>query len=163
MDRRIKFKVWDPIIKSLDGPFTIDDMIDGNYPQEYDNYSTPGLRDDLVLLQYTGILDINAREIYEGDMVMDREYYEDLWPIEGMNDEHQYICPMVVSWINSGWSGRYIGYDITDKMTSFGKYEIMGNKYDVEDFSTSTFYKMKDLVEDVEFDLDKTLEEQGDD
>jgi len=65
--RQIKFRAWDKQDEKMYYPeqkvFCID--LSGNIRQ----HPSLGVIDDVVLLQFTGMLDINGKEIYEGDIV----------------------------------------------------------------------------------------------
>ena len=70
--REIKFKVWDGIGKIMSDSFSL-------YPPEnLDNIGTyyliawsKTINKGITLLQFTGLLDKNGKEIYEGDITKD--------------------------------------------------------------------------------------------
>lgn len=74
--REIKFRIWDPKHKEMVPPegegFTLGDFAMGLYPIGLCNESS--FRDDLVLMQYTGLEDKNGKSIYEGD-ILDKSYH----------------------------------------------------------------------------------------
>jgi uncharacterized phage protein (TIGR01671 family) len=68
--REIKFRVWDGTTKHMHRPDVPDDQnkfhifLRGNF-----SYMETYMGSDCILLQYTGLLDKNGKEIYEGDLI----------------------------------------------------------------------------------------------
>jgi hypothetical protein len=58
MAREIKFRAWDGV-DYMSSPFTLQDLQARKI--EFTN--------EVILMQYTGLLDKNGKEIYEGDIV----------------------------------------------------------------------------------------------
>ena len=104
--REIKFRAWDKRFKKM-------------------IYSSPMAilylnNDDHIIMQYTGLLDKNSKEIYEGD-ILDN------------------IPQMIkVCWDSIG--GKWFGHYVDKKRTSsfwmgeeFKNYEVIGNIYENSD------------------------------
>lgn len=62
MNREIKFRAWDRSLKKMIYPKLWDNSMPSNWERWYD------------LMQFTGLLDKNGREIYEGDIVVKDTY-----------------------------------------------------------------------------------------
>ena len=62
--REIRFRVWDKRYKKYSDPFTLEDL---NETAKLGLYRD-GEEEDYIVEQYTGLLDKNGVEIYEGDI-----------------------------------------------------------------------------------------------
>jgi uncharacterized phage protein (TIGR01671 family) len=115
--RQIKFRVWDKKNKKMvENYLSIHDL--GN--QMVQVQDGDGMVLECELMQFTGLLDKNGKEIYEGDIIAYRDRKDKL--MEGIE----------VKWTGiMGEQGVYgYGYDITPD-----KCEIIGNIYSNPDLT----------------------------
>ena len=128
MSREIKFRAWDKKNKSfitddnefkeymigLDGKFYRMDFYSGVSGYEDGNLIWTELK-DIVLMQYTGLVDKNDKEIFEGDIL--KIYYE--------GNQRSYLKK--VKWLNDRVNkGRW---DALDNCV-FTSCEVVGNIYE---------------------------------
>lgn len=66
MNREIKFRAWDEVSEKM---LNWNDFLDTNMKNTFIAPESTGL----ILMQYTGLHDKNGKEIYEGDIVVDKE------------------------------------------------------------------------------------------
>jgi len=112
MNREIKFRAWD----SIAGQMWEDVYFDGGHiytiGPDGENASTMPRWDDNALMQFTGLLDKNGKEIFEGDII--------IWQDTGSNYPNIMHKKEVVQWGNIGWDGFSPIYEN----------EVIGNIYE---------------------------------
>lgn len=96
MSRSIKFRCWDSATGKVSEPFDVKESW-GDYLIDFEDYSTDGALDSIIWEQFTGLLDRNGIEIYEGDILQ--------------IDDH-IVGDFEVVWHKLGWKiKRAIGYE----------------------------------------------------
>jgi uncharacterized phage protein (TIGR01671 family) len=119
--RTIKFRAWDKKNKQFWYQFKISSLYGSLY------FPDDMIREDWELLQFTGLLDKNGKEIYEGDIVKITDPY----------DEESKIS--LVKCIGDGfiveWNNGFCGGDSDISLISWAmeddfKFEVIGNIYE---------------------------------
>ena len=103
--RKIKFRAWDNIAKSM---YLVSEM--------YQHIEDDGFtKKDSILMQFTGLYDVNGKEIYEGDIIKHRYFSK-----KGIAD---------VRWSNE--QGYYLAIEPDGSRTMLNpNSEIIGNIYE---------------------------------
>lgn len=120
MNREIKFRVWNDSLKIMYSP---DNQIGGLWRLQESPNGILKCTQDETLMQYTGLKDINGKEIYEGDIL--HVIYAD--GREFMGDDADYIDSVYYDeHCGSFLIKRKIGADALGH--DFGKsMEVIGN------------------------------------
>lgn len=66
--RTLKFRAYDSATGKVSEPFDVKERW-GDYLIDFEDYSTDGALDSIIWEQFTGLLDRNGKEIFEGDLV----------------------------------------------------------------------------------------------
>ncbi|MDK2932375.1 MAG: hypothetical protein PWP27_185 [Clostridiales bacterium] len=132
---KIKFRVWDKKNNRMITPkkfTTIKPVIDFNgnlgVMDTYKNWHWHGIvpEDEYELMLFTGLLDKNDREIYEGDILKDTDneiYYVDF--IRGCF----YLKTNYKSFPHLGWT-EWLPMCEIDRLVNPTEFEIIGNIYE---------------------------------
>jgi hypothetical protein len=118
MNNRFKFRVWDKLAKRMIYPHNKNQqhfIIDLNGC--FHNLQNGSGGDDYVIQQYTGLTDINGKEVYEGDILAERniDYSDTFYKVEYSTNELAYVCRTV---------DDYFAY-----LSDF-KFKVVGNIYE---------------------------------
>ena len=113
--REIKFRAWDKLKKEI---INWEEMLKANNPSAW----FTGHLKTVILMQATGIKDLNGKEIYEGD-ILSTQF------IKGMGEDGK--CVSVVIWNEfvGTWQISYtggFGGAASDTLTRF-THEVIGN------------------------------------
>ena len=151
MIREIKFRAWDKSKKSMVNSFNIFDLR-SNYPSDpYEEIiiesSNKGdiefKKDNLILLQYTGLKDKSGKEIYEGDVILVADSYTDVITDDGQGptEDFNHLAPIIYNekfgcfGVNIEHGGDYFdkGFSSFEKIQSnlgILELEVIGNIYE---------------------------------
>jgi uncharacterized phage protein (TIGR01671 family) len=117
MNNRFKFRVWDKLAKRMIYPHNDNQqhfIIDLN--GRFHNLQNGSGGDDYVIQQYTGLMDSNEKEIYEGDIIE-------------MTYDHIIERGFVV-WENNSYILKTIGEDSYAPLVIFPKDKVIGNIFE---------------------------------
>jgi hypothetical protein len=117
--REIKFRAWIHEVKQMVDVWSVDFNIEtimwGDDKEEtWHNYFS-GMKKDCELMQFTGLLDRNGKEVYEGDLVRS-DWYEDKGRIN--------CAPVVFV------SGRFTCRGLKAYLYEMPDLEVIGNVYE---------------------------------
>lgn len=139
MNNSIKFRVWHKNRKKfyyLDDDYSLDLSNDGFYLIGPDHEGPGGIignKENCVLQQFTGLLDKNKNEIYEGDVVKFNPKHELVFI--GKNNLQQYTHGIIL-WVNYGFNvcQKYLGRTSLEEFTTCDCHpcalEIIGNIFE---------------------------------
>ena len=113
MSRELKFRVWSKP-RCL---FIIEDMT----PKEIQDDACESMElpiltsEECVWEQFTGVLDMNGQEIYEGDLIIHH--------ISNVDNK----LPVLVKWLSEDDGFDYNGWELEGLFAEVGQREIVGN------------------------------------
>ena len=145
--REIRFRAWDG--KKMVGPFDMADIAydwdneQGDFTIPYPEGQNDGY-DEGPWMQYTGIKDVHGKEIYEGDILLIRDFYKEIIVAgEGPTYEFNHLSPVVFKDGSFGCDIRENGMDYKKGFNAFpmmdyemgaeNVLEVIGNIYDGQD------------------------------
>ena len=106
--REIKFRVWSPLNKKMYklGKIEFEYGLTTLFPECWQAYTNSALEPEAILLQYTGLTDKNGKEIYEGDIVLVRNWSRKYTCSKCGHSENT-DTTAIVSWQNEYTTGEY--------------------------------------------------------
>lgn len=136
--REIKFRAWDKTTRAMINEYAKVGPYGELYPAHFHSsaYSDKGCP-DLVLMQFTGLLDRNGKEIFEGDIISNLDCFGCVSSWGDATDEHPTKRIVIYDENKSAFNWRYVGEEVKDRAPSgytlckenAGLFEIIGNIY----------------------------------
>lgn len=148
--RTIKFRAWDNLGKELIGPNDFFQLADKDSPLKkgchlsdffeiHEDGTIGKEHEDVVFMQFIGLLDKNEKEIYEGDLV---RYWD-------------YNVPLEVIWCNDGCASfkvKAIGFGNLETINTDKGIEVIGNIYENPELLTKSMNNNKTPQWEIEFE-----------
>lgn len=149
MNREIKFRAWDKVNKVMVKVVEIDFFRRRMYFTIDNKYYGECSLDDVILMQYTGLKDINGKEIYEGDILIQNNNKADLVQVCFGEFGIRSLKTEKVIDKSVGWYLKVLPTDVISKVAPFC-YDTPINNYWIERLNTKiigNIYENPELLE----------------
>ena len=129
--REIKFRAWDKLQKNMGVEFSLADAAYEGFPYPFvDANGDYNSNADYEVMQFTGLLDKNGKEIYEGDILRYTKSYRK----EGEKKSQTELHYWEVFFGDSGsWMSRRQGSTDERLSNKHDTHEVIGNIYENPD------------------------------